>query len=203
MLIWVPENREGVTESVSLGYDIYALQIQYGIELCTQSIMSFFNFEVVPRKRTFFIVWLSRVCGCYSLWGLGVAFAPFGQYRKQNVISQHCSLLLSIVLKGNTATEAKYITWSNHHDLKGSKYSGLHFLFVSLIKMYICICFSFLIVSTSQMRPHCHTSRTLQTFPEKKGLLFPNPLHWLRKNFGPERRKCSFVKGGHNILDII
>ena len=113
-----------------------------------------------------------------------------------------CFLLLSIVLKGNTATEANYITWSNHHDLKGSKYSGLHFLFVSLIKMYICICFSFLIVSTSQMRPHWHTSQTLQTFPEKKGLLFPNPLDWLRKDFGLERRKCSFVKGDHNILDI-
>ena len=27
MLIWVPENGEGVTESVSLGYDIYALHI--------------------------------------------------------------------------------------------------------------------------------------------------------------------------------
>ena len=45
MLIWVPENREGVTESVSLGYDTYALQIQYGIELYTQSI----SFFLIPK----------------------------------------------------------------------------------------------------------------------------------------------------------
>ena len=69
----------------------------------------FLKFRSCPKKaHVYYFVIFKGLWLLFSVgtWG-GLAFVPFGQYRKQNVISQHCFLLLSIVLKGNTATEAK------------------------------------------------------------------------------------------------